>query len=365
MKALVSKSHLLSRIASLALGRQVGFSGAAYQDVPKPIISPDEILVKVRAVALNPTDFKHIDAIAWPGTIIGCDFAGEVVEVGANATGSWSVGDRVAGAVHGGLYPDRGSFAEYLKTDADLAWKIPEGVSDAEATTFGISACTAMHAINARLGLPWADEAPKHNNPAGEAVKPTIFVYAGATAAGLFTIQVAKAAGCTVVTTASPKSAGLVKSYGADAVFDYNEPLVGDTIAKQYRGITMGVDCFSEGKSFAICDAVLGSSGGTLITLLPPPKPKNTAIKHELIMSYTLFGRPFHFLAPIGPKFPAMPNDRAALARFYAKLPELLNEGTLKPLPTSVRKNGWDGILEGLDDLRGGKNRGKKLVVEL
>ena len=363
MKALVSQPHLLSRISAIALGKGFG-SGADYQDVPKPTISPDEILVKVRAVALNPTDFKHIDMVSPPGCIIGCDYAGEVAEVGTNAAGSWAVGDRVAGSVHGGLYPDRGSFAEYLKIDADLAWKVPEGVSDTDAATFGVSAATAMLALNVRLGLPWADEYSAENRDDTGRTNPVIFIYAGSTSAGLFTIQTAKAAGYTVVTTASPRSTDLVKSYGADAVFDYNAPNIGDTIAKQYPGIAVAVDCFSEGQSFSICDSAL-ASGGKLITLLPPAKPKNRAIKHELIMAYTLFGKPFQWLAPLGPKFPAVPGDRDALARFCTTLPGLINNKTLRPPPTTVYENGWDGILEGLDELRAGKVKGTKLVVKL
>jgi hypothetical protein len=122
-------------------------------------------------------------------------------------------------------------------------------------------------------------------------------------------------AGYTVVTTASPRSAELVKSYGADAVFDYSQSDVGDAIAKQYPGISMAVDCFSEGQSFSICDSVL-SGRGRVITLLPPAKPKSPTIKHELIMSYTLFGQPFQWLPPLGPKFPSVESDRSALARF-------------------------------------------------
>jgi NADPH:quinone reductase-like Zn-dependent oxidoreductase len=76
MKALVSKPHLFSRAAALALNKTIGGLAADFADVPEPAISPDEILVKVCAVALNPTDYKHIDAISPPGSIIGCGFQG-------------------------------------------------------------------------------------------------------------------------------------------------------------------------------------------------------------------------------------------------------------------------------------------------
>ncbi|KAK0706005.1 chaperonin 10-like protein [Lasiosphaeria miniovina] len=363
MRAVVSKPHLLSRIASITLGKTIGGPGASIQDHPEPTISPDEILVRVRAVALNPTDYKHIDAVSPPGCVIGCDYAGEVAQVGGNAAKTWAVGDRVAGAVHGGLFPDRGAFAEYLKTDSDLAWKIPADIDDAAAATFGVSAVTAMLTLNVRLHLPWAEECKVGQEQQQSA--PAIFIYAGSTSAGLFTIQLARLAGYTVVTTASPHSFDLVKSYGANAVFNYRDDNVADAIVKEYPDIRVAVDCFSEGKSFGICDAVLKNKGGRLITLLPPAKPKYPGVEHELVMAYTLFGRSFQWLAPFGPKFPALPDDRKALARFYASLPELVSNKTVRPPPITLEEGSWDGILTGLDKLRSGKVSGGKLVVKL
>lgn len=75
-----SKPHLLSRVATLALGETIGGFAAEFTDVPEPAISLNEILVKVRAVALNPTDHMHIDAILPPGSIIGCDYAGDILK---------------------------------------------------------------------------------------------------------------------------------------------------------------------------------------------------------------------------------------------------------------------------------------------
>ncbi|KAM5343773.1 hypothetical protein ACJ41O_012310 [Fusarium nematophilum] len=356
MQALVSNRNIIVRLANAAKGKSIGGQGGRVLDnVPIPTISSDEILVKVKAVALNPTDFKHLDVISPPHSIIGCDFAGVVDKVGDAANSKWKVGDRVAGAVHGGLFPDKGAFAEYLKADADMVWRVPDNVSDTDATTYGVSAVTAMLDLNIRHGLPFVDgtsQAPRDE---------TIFIYAGATSAGLYHIQIAKAAGCTVVTTASPRSFDLVKKYGADAVYDYRSPTVAADIVKDHPKITKAVDCFSEGNSTSICADVLKPKGGKLVTLLPNGKSSIPNVEYDLVMAYTAFGHPFQWLPPIGPKFEARPDDREGLIRFYKTLPRITD--ILKPIPTIELKPGFEGILEGLDALRAGRVVGGKQVV--
>ncbi|KAL9947971.1 hypothetical protein D7B24_004123 [Verticillium nonalfalfae] len=356
MKALVSNRFIATRLFNFAFNKSIFAPGGSVTEVPKPTIGANEILVRVKAVALNPTDFKHLDVISPPGSVIGCDYAGEVAEVGSNATAVWAVGDRVAGAVHGGLFPDRGAFAEYLKIDADLAWRVPSTVSDADATTYGVSAITAMLSLNLRHGIPWADEGQQAPNG------KEIFIYGGSTSAGLFHIQLAKIAGYKVITTASSRSADLVKGYGADAVFDYNKPNVAKEIVKAHPAVEKAVDCYGEGPSTEICTEVLRNAGGKVVILLPNGKSKVPGVALELVMAYTLMGRPFQWLPPVGPKFEGNPDDRAGLARFYKALPELT--ATLKPVPVSVSEGGFADILAGLDKLRQKKVSGSKLVVK-
>jgi NADPH:quinone reductase-like Zn-dependent oxidoreductase len=71
-------------------------------DVPKPVLRDDYILVKTAAVALNPTDWKHIDFRACKGAIVGCDYCGVVEEVDKGVNKRLKKGDRVAGFTHGG-----------------------------------------------------------------------------------------------------------------------------------------------------------------------------------------------------------------------------------------------------------------------
>lgn len=364
MKALVSTRNIVNRVINLSLGKSIGL-GAEVKDVTIPTISNLEILVKVHVVALNPTDFKHIDIISPSNSICGCDYAGEVVEVGENARGGWKVGDRVAGCVHGGLYPDRGSFAEYLKVDGDLAWKIPEGLCDEEAATYGISAVTAMLALYGRLGIRNDDDSAQSSVKQVEspAKGSAILIYAASTSAGLFAVQLASRAGYTVVATASPHSFDLVTKYGADRVFDYRSATAIMDITTAFPDIKYAMDCFSEGDSSNFCAKVIGKNGGKVITLLDTGKSKVQGVENDMILAYTLFGRPFAWLPPIGPSLPAMPQDREALVSFYRGLAS--NTKHLRPPPITVTGGGFDGILNGLQKLRQKQVSGGKIVVKL
>lgn len=95
-------------------------------DAPIPTCPEDYILVKVEAIALNPTDWKHTtELIAKPDYhhTIGCDYAGTVVVIGSSVTKRFSIGDRVAGYAHGSKHedPESGCFAQYAKAKGDIA----------------------------------------------------------------------------------------------------------------------------------------------------------------------------------------------------------------------------------------------------
>jgi NADPH:quinone reductase-like Zn-dependent oxidoreductase len=92
----------------------------------------------------NPTDYKHSYYMAPPKALIGCDFSGTVVKLGSGTKNTnVKVGDKVAGCVHGGLFNDKGSYAEYLKVQSDLVIKVPERLKLEEAATFGVPWVTA------------------------------------------------------------------------------------------------------------------------------------------------------------------------------------------------------------------------------
>lgn len=81
-----------------------------------PKLLDDYVLVKTVAVAINPTDWTTLEAAGDDGTLVGCDFAGTVEEIGPAVTKSLKKGDRVVGCAHGG------------KLHFSLATYIPSGI---------------------------------------------------------------------------------------------------------------------------------------------------------------------------------------------------------------------------------------------
>jgi NADPH:quinone reductase-like Zn-dependent oxidoreductase len=151
-------------------------------EVPRP--RPGYCLVRTKAVALNPTDFKHLHYIECTGCSLGCDYAGIVEEVGP---GSWlKKDDRVAGFVHGGntTHPNDGTFAEYVLVKEGLQVIIPEGLTFEEAAGLGVAITTVGLALGRMLKLPLPTERVSQGIP--------VLVYGGSTATGTVAIQIAK-----------------------------------------------------------------------------------------------------------------------------------------------------------------------------
>ncbi|KAL1853868.1 hypothetical protein Plec18170_005260 [Paecilomyces lecythidis] len=196
-------------------------------DRPIPTLRNDYIRVKTIAVALNPTDWKHVEFVSPPGVLIDCDYAGIVKDVGKDVKKNFKTGDRGCGCVHGAnaVQPEDGAFAEYIVAKGDIQMHIPDNLSFQEAATLGVGITTVGQALYQSLELspptdPIADPVP-------------ILIYGGSTATGTLAIQFAKLSGYKILTTCSPYNFDLVKRLGAEAAFDYNDPNVADTI-RQY-----------------------------------------------------------------------------------------------------------------------------------
>ena len=131
-------------------------------DVEVPTLpNEDWILVKTIAVALNPTDWKHIEVLCtkFPATV-GCDFAGVVEQVGAKMVQSFKKGDRVLSFTHGSNIhrPNAGAFAEYVPVRGPAALHIPHHMSFEEAASLGVAIVTVGQGMYQQIPLPWPNQ---------------------------------------------------------------------------------------------------------------------------------------------------------------------------------------------------------------
>ncbi|TKA27003.1 hypothetical protein B0A50_05194 [Salinomyces thailandicus] len=328
---------------------------AELQEVPVPKLKDDYVLVKVKAVALNPTDWKHIDYLAIPGHTVGCDFAGTIEEIGPKVTKDWKKGDRIAGFAHGVNSADAedGCFTEYCQAKGDLWMKVPDNVSDEDASTLGVGITTVGQGLYQSLGLPLPGS--------GKAGHP-ILIYGGSTATGSLAIQYALLSGCDVITTCSERNFPFVKSLGASAAFDYKDPDCAKKIREHTQDKLAHVfDCISEGASPQICSEAIGSAGGTVSYLLPA-KHERSDVQNKHTLGYTIVGEAFKF----GPKeYPPMPQDREFGAQFWELSAKLIASKQVSVHPPQVGKEGLKGVFEGLQMLREGKVSGTKLVYRV
>jgi len=335
----------------------------AVQNVPVPTLAANEILIKTSAVALNPADWKHVVYANSPGTISGSDFTGTVVKVGENLIANVSVGDTVAGCVHGGVRTDRGAFSEYVKTFADLVWKIPEGIMSAEeASTTGAGFFTAIQALydKDRLGLI----EPYETKPAENT---WVFIYGGSSSVGQYAIQLAHISGYKVATVASPRNYELVTSLGADFVVDYKDPEAVTKIkAASNDSVNAALDTIGEqgAQEFSV-NVFSASKSGKVVTLAPIPEGVTFPRKDVTVQTtavYTAFGLED---MTFGVNLIPSDSDRKQIASFFEKKASRLFSEGLKPNVVKIWDGGLEKIQDGLQYMMDGKVSGEKIVYRI
>jgi NADPH2:quinone reductase len=203
-------------------------SGLAVREVPIPRPKPNEVLVRVRAASLNRADLgvaaghRH-GAVGGPGAIPGLEWAGEVVETGAEAAGL-RAGDRVMGA-------GSGAYAEYAVTDWGSAAPIPEGMSFETAATLSLALRTMHDAIVTQARLQ-----------PGE----SILIQGASSGVGLMGLQIARRLGAAVVigTSTNPERRARLPEFGATLALDTSDPAWPDRAreATGGRGVNVIVD---------------------------------------------------------------------------------------------------------------------------
>ncbi|KAH7312694.1 chaperonin 10-like protein [Stachybotrys elegans] len=333
---------------------------AAIQDVPVPKLRDGYLLVRVHAMGLNPTDWKHIDnGLTDPGSRIGCDYAGVVEEVGPNVTRSFKKGDRICGVVHGGDRPhhENGAFGQVITVKGGVQIKTPDNLSDEEAATLGISICTVGQGLYQTLNLPVPTECVGQGSE-------YILIYGGSTATGIFGIQFAKLSGLRVIATASPHNFDYLSSLGAEDVFDYKAPDVAAEIRKYTDNrLKLAWDC--TGLGGPIIAGALSSVAPSKYASIMPVKEDVKAINANIdgphvTLMYSMFGEGFHKGKRVEPE----PAEYEFAQQFWEMSREILASGKVKTVRPIVNRGGkgLEGVLEGLDELRADKVSGGKLV---
>jgi NADPH:quinone reductase-like Zn-dependent oxidoreductase len=246
------------------------------REVKKPVPNDDQILIKVRAAAVNPLDWHFMEGTPYimramgvglrkpKDPRLGVDYAGQVEAVGKNVT-QFKPGDEVFGG-------KTGAFAEYVCARADRAIALkPANITFEQAASVPIAAITALQAIR--------DKGKVH---AGQKV----LINGASGGVGTFAVQIAKSFGADVTGVCSTRNLDLVRSLGADHVVDYTkedftkgderydvildnvgtQPLSGFRHALQPKGI-----CVMIGGGGPNDGGLIGPMGRPIVALLMSP----------------------------------------------------------------------------------------------
>jgi NADPH2:quinone reductase len=200
-------------------------------DLPDPALSSNQVIVRVRAVSVNPIDTylrAGIIEMDLPRPyVIGCDAAGTIEAVGDDVD-AFEVGDRVW-VTNQGLLGRQGTFAQRIAVDPSWCYSLPDNVS------FEDAAACALVAVTAHLGL-FRDAQLQSDE--------TVLVIGGSGGVGSMVVQMAKAADAHVIATCgSAEKSQRVMELGADLAIDYSKESIADAVKRAAPG---GVDVFWE-----------------------------------------------------------------------------------------------------------------------
>jgi NADPH:quinone reductase-like Zn-dependent oxidoreductase len=181
-------------------------------EVERPVAGDGEVLVRVRAAAVNPPDIAALTGVPYVvrpafglrrprSRVRGSDLAGVVEAVGMGVTGL-----RVGDEVFGDIGTRSGAFAEYATAPADVLAPKPEGLTFEEAAAVPMSGLTALRALR---------------DVAGVRAGQRVLVTGAGGGIGTFAVQIAKAMGAEVTAVCSAGKLDIVRVLGADHVIDY------------------------------------------------------------------------------------------------------------------------------------------------
>lgn len=212
-------------------------------DVEKPVPRDDEVLIKVRAAAVNPLDWRIMKGKPRAIRIMarlakingrpGVDVAGEVEAIGSKVT-QFKPGDQVFGSC-------RGAFAEYVCTGASKVAMKPDNVTFEQAASVNVAGLTAMQGLRDK-GKIQPDSKVLINGAAG--------------GVGTFAVQIAKTFGAHVTGVCSTRNIEMVRSIGADEVIDYTQ----NDFTTSNQRYDLIFDCVGN-HPFSACRRVLNPNG--------------------------------------------------------------------------------------------------------
>ncbi len=221
-----------------------------FQEVEKPLIEDNEILVQVQAFSVNPVDWKvrrgEVKLLTGrkPPKILGADYSGVVTEVGKQVT-SYKIGDGVFGFVNAFK---GGTYAEFVKVKEEETCLKPENLSFEEASSLPVVTVTACQSL-VRLGRLRQGGHVMINGCSG--------------GVGLSGVQIAKTLGCEVTGVCSTKNLAVVKKMGVDHVIDYTK----EDILTDKEAYDIFFDAVANKSFFHVKETI--NSGGTYVTTIP------------------------------------------------------------------------------------------------
>ncbi|KAI0765636.1 GroES-like protein [Trametes elegans] len=350
-------------------------------ETPVPKLGPQDILIKILASALNPSDFHLVDPpfshvfIKQFPHVSGMDGAGFVVQVGEEVKNR-KEGDRV---LFQGDYSHigGGTFQQYAVAPSDLTAIIPENITFEQAATIPLALTTtvlllynqssAPQNLSLRLKPVWEPE-----GTTAYAGTPAL-ILGGSTSLGQFAIQLATLAGHNpIIATASLRNAPLLKSLGATHVLNRSLPpnaLLSEVrAAKGGRRLEYAFAAVLAPDNLRLARDAL-APGGALAVVVPSPTgvppdgvdsgaPASSAVVPPDVADPGEGKRVGYVFGDAH-----LPHTRETSVALFKQIMPWLEQGVLKPCPVEVLPNGLAGINDGLARLKAGKVSGTKLVV--
>jgi NADPH2:quinone reductase len=231
------------------------------RDVSVPAVGPREVRVRVYATAINPLDYQirrgdYAEYVSLPA-IIGHDISGVVEEVGSHVI-EFAIGDEVYYTPQ--IFGGPGSYAERHVADVSLVGRKPKNIDHLEAASLTLVGGTVWEAFVTRAQL---------------GVGETVLIHGGAGGVGSIAIQIAKAIGARVITTASARNDDFVRGLGADEVIHYSSEDYVDAVARltRARGVNVVFDTIG-GDALTRSPLVLADFG-RVISIVDIKQPQN------------------------------------------------------------------------------------------